>query len=189
MKRFVDDMNSMMDDLVPSVAAQEEITTLVKEFRETFSTFTDPALWVNLIAEEVYEFIEEVNCQGRSRNSLKEYCDVLYVLEGLLANSTNRTFFEIYESDDYKKIDRRINHCYDELMNVVRIGHQFFTLKEIMTGFRRVHESNMSKLDAHGNVVRREDGKVLKSNLYVKPDMTGIFSNERTLHDLKVYLS
>ena len=32
--------------------------------------------------------------------------------------------------------------------------------------FTEVHRSNMSKLDENGKVLRREDGKVLKSQLY-----------------------
>lgn len=35
--------------------------------------------------------------------------------------------------------------------------------------FDRVYQSNMSKLDADGNVLRREDGKVLKSDLFQSP--------------------
>lgn len=34
---------------------------------------------------------------------------------------------------------------------------------------KRVHESNMSKLDENGNPIYREDGKVLKSKLYKEP--------------------
>ena len=41
--------------------------------------------------------------------------------------------------------------------------------------FARVHKSNMSKLDDDGKVLRREDGKVLKSKNYQPPDFTGLF--------------
>lgn len=37
-----------------------------------------------------------------------------------------------------------------------------------------VHESNMSKLGEDGKPIFREDGKVLKSNNYFEPDMTGV---------------
>lgn len=40
--------------------------------------------------------------------------------------------------------------------------------------FREVHNSNMTKLDENGNVLRREDGKVLKSHLYRAPDMNKV---------------
>lgn len=40
--------------------------------------------------------------------------------------------------------------------------------------FDDVHRSNMSKLDADGNPIYREDGKVLKSDLYFKPNLKAI---------------
>jgi predicted HAD superfamily Cof-like phosphohydrolase len=36
---------------------------------------------------------------------------------------------------------------------------------------REVHRSNMSKLDSDGKPVLRADGKVLKSDRYVRPDI------------------
>jgi hypothetical protein len=40
--------------------------------------------------------------------------------------------------------------------------------------FRRVHESNMSKLDDNGEPVRRADGKVLKGPNYKEADLSGL---------------
>lgn len=40
--------------------------------------------------------------------------------------------------------------------------------------FRRVHESNMSKLGADGKPIFREDGKVLKGPGYFKPDLVDL---------------
>ena len=37
--------------------------------------------------------------------------------------------------------------------------------------FNEVHNSNMSKLDKNGNPIYREDGKVLKSDQYFKPNL------------------
>ena len=37
--------------------------------------------------------------------------------------------------------------------------------------FKRVHESNMSKLDDEGKPIRREDGKILKGPNYQAPDL------------------
>lgn len=42
--------------------------------------------------------------------------------------------------------------------------------------FDEVHASNMSKLDADGNPIYREDGKVLKSDLYFKPNLKAILN-------------
>jgi predicted HAD superfamily Cof-like phosphohydrolase len=42
------------------------------------------------------------------------------------------------------------------------------------TAFNRVHKSNMSKLDAKGNPLYREDGKVIKSNCYEPPKLANL---------------
>jgi len=39
--------------------------------------------------------------------------------------------------------------------------------------FEEIQRSNMSKLDADGQPIYREDGKVLKSERYFKPDIAG----------------
>jgi len=40
--------------------------------------------------------------------------------------------------------------------------------------FTEIQRSNMSKLDKDGNAIYREDGKVLKSELYFKPNIASI---------------
>lgn len=40
--------------------------------------------------------------------------------------------------------------------------------------FQEIQRSNMSKLDADGKPIYREDGKVLKSELYFKPNIAAI---------------
>jgi len=40
--------------------------------------------------------------------------------------------------------------------------------------FREIQRSNMSKLDANGKPIYRDDGKVMKSELYFRPDINGI---------------
>lgn len=44
--------------------------------------------------------------------------------------------------------------------------------------FAEIHASNMSKLDENGKPIYREDGKVLKSNLYFKPDIKKIIDSK-----------
>lgn len=40
--------------------------------------------------------------------------------------------------------------------------------------FEEIQRSNMSKLDAAGKPIYREDGKILKSELYFRPDIASI---------------
>lgn len=48
---------------------------------------------------------------------------------------------------------------------------------KIVEVFEEIQRSNMSKLDANGNPIYREDGKVLKSELYFKPDIKTILND------------
>ena len=43
-------------------------------------------------------------------------------------------------------------------------------------GFDEVHRSNMTKLDSTGSPKYRKDGKVIKSDMYIKPDLISILS-------------
>ena len=45
---------------------------------------------------------------------------------------------------------------------------------DIDEAFKRVHESNMSKLDDNGEPVRRDDGKILKGPNYRLPDLSDL---------------
>ena len=40
--------------------------------------------------------------------------------------------------------------------------------------FEEIQRSNMSKLDADGKPIYREDGKVMKSDLYFRPNIKSI---------------
>lgn len=43
---------------------------------------------------------------------------------------------------------------------------------------REIHRSNMSKLDNDGQPITREDGKILKSNNYTPPDISGVLQKQ-----------
>lgn len=45
---------------------------------------------------------------------------------------------------------------------------------KIVEVFEEIHRSNMSKLGPDGQPLRREDGKVMKSELYFPPDIDSI---------------
>jgi predicted HAD superfamily Cof-like phosphohydrolase len=47
---------------------------------------------------------------------------------------------------------------------------------KIVEVFEEIHRSNMSKLDAEGKPLRREDGKIMKSDQYFLPDIASIIN-------------
>ena len=58
-----------------------------------------------------------------------------------------------------------------ELADLVYVCYQFAASQEwdLDEAMQRVHESNMSKLDANGRPIYRPDGKVLKGPNYKEP--------------------
>ncbi len=49
--------------------------------------------------------------------------------------------------------------------------------EKIAEVFEEIQRSNMSKLDENGRPIYREDGKVMKSELYFRPDIAGILAS------------
>ena len=60
-----------------------------------------------------------------------------------------------------------------ELADLVYVCYQFAASQEwdLDEAMRRVHESNMSKLDQYGKPIYRADGKVLKGPKYKEPHL------------------
>ena len=52
---------------------------------------------------------------------------------------------------------------------------------KIAAVFEEIQRSNMSKLDDNGEPIYREDGKVMKSTNYFKPDIRAILEREAAL--------
>ena len=63
-----------------------------------------------------------------------------------------------------------------ELSDLVYVCYQYAANMgwDLDEALRRVHKSNMSKLDAGGKPIYREDGKVLKSKNYQPPTLTDL---------------
>lgn len=60
-----------------------------------------------------------------------------------------------------------------ELVDLVYVAFQYAENMEwdLIEAYRRVHQSNMSKLGEDMQPIRREDGKILKGPNYAPPDL------------------
>lgn len=136
------------------------------EFIKTFKASLDPRLWVNLVQEELDELYAE---KPRTPEHLKELADLLYVYIGLELTTTNSLGALIPEDEATKtlKLLGRADRALKEYF-------LFYGEDIVSEAFRRVHKSNMSKLDENGNPIFREDGKVMKGPNYKKPDLTDL---------------
>lgn len=63
--------------------------------------------------------------------------------------------------------------CLKELADLVYVCYQYAAAHgwDLDTAMERVHQSNLSKLGPNGEVLRREDGKVLKGPAYQPPNL------------------
>jgi predicted HAD superfamily Cof-like phosphohydrolase len=142
----------------------------IKEFHRVFGRTPDPTepdigtdgtrkLRATLVFEEFKELLHELGFKldvefGRNNETnrvenyvvLKERSNVEVLSPRKIAKETADLLVVTYGTAASLGID--IDKAYDE-----------------------VHASNMSKLDENGNVVRREDGKVLKGPLYKPPSL------------------
>ena len=81
--------------------------------------------------------------------------------------------------------DKRREELLKELSDLVFVCYQFaaaFNL-DLDEALRRVFESNMSKVDEHGKISRRSDGKILKGPNYQPPNLIGLFPPANSQYD------
>jgi predicted HAD superfamily Cof-like phosphohydrolase len=117
-------------------------------------------------------------------NSVKEFHDVFgiqsnehptalvaekdYQLRHDLMKEENEEYLEACRKGDLVEIaDALGDKMYILFGTILKHGLQH----KIVEVFDEIHRSNMSKLDENGKPIYREDGKILKSQLYFKPDI------------------
>ncbi|MDB4533604.1 nucleoside triphosphate pyrophosphohydrolase family protein [Vicingaceae bacterium] len=97
-----------------------------------------------------------------------------YRLRYELMKEENEEYLEAAENGDLVEI---ADACGDMLYilcgTLLKHGLQY-KIEEV---FKEIQSSNMSKLDENGEPIYRKDGKVLKSELYFKPDIQSILNN------------
>lgn len=136
---------------------------LLREFHETYGAAIDQPftedlidLRMNLISEESREVEEEIDKAFPLGEQHLGYYEYLPFNPSLI---------------DKKALTK-------ELADLMYVTIGFATtfglpLEEV---FYEVHKSNMSKLGPDGEVLRREDGKILKGINYKEPDLDQFFS-------------
>lgn len=94
-----------------------------------------------------------------------------YTLRYNLIKEENEEYLEACKNGDIIEIaDALGDQLYILFGTILKHGLEH-KIEEV---YDEIHRSNMSKLDENGNPIFREDGKILKSNLYFKPDIRKI---------------
>lgn len=94
-----------------------------------------------------------------------------YMLRYNLMKEENDEYLEACRKGDLTEIaDALGDKMYILFGTIIKHGLHH-KIEEI---FNEIQRSNMSKLDENGQPIYREDGKILKSKLYFKPDIKSI---------------
>jgi len=94
-----------------------------------------------------------------------------YELRHRLMHEENEEYLEAVKSGDMLEIaDALGDQLYILCGTILKHGLQH----KIVEVFEEIQRSNMSKLDKNGKPIYREDGKILKSDQYFKPNIKKI---------------
>ena len=124
-------------------------------------------------------------------HSLKEKIDAVYQFHRVFGIGNNDEPEHNIGEDDFRLRHRLMHEENEEYLeaaqngDLVEIADALGDMMYILYGtickhglqhriadiFDEIHRSNMSKLDADGNPIYREDGKVMKGENYFKPNI------------------
>lgn len=108
---------------------------------------------------------------GNAQELTSKLSEADYMLRYNLMKEENEEYLEACKDGDMVEIaDALGDQLYILCGTILKHGLQH-KIEEV---FMEIQRSNMSKLDADGNPIYREDGKVMKSELYFKPDIARI---------------
>jgi predicted HAD superfamily Cof-like phosphohydrolase len=107
-----------------------------------------------------------------------------YELKSDLTAKEVQLRFDLMKEENEEYLEAALNNDIVEIADA--LGDQLYILcgtilrhglqDKIVEVFEEIQRSNMSKLDADGKPIYREDGKVLKSDRYFKPNIAAILT-------------
>ncbi|MCH1437072.1 nucleoside triphosphate pyrophosphohydrolase family protein [Flavobacteriales bacterium] len=110
---------------------------------------------------------------GNEESPKAKVGEEVYNLRYRLMNEENEEYLDACKEGDLVEIaDALGDQLYILCGTILKHGLQF-KIEEV---FEEIQRSNMSKLDAAGKPIFREDGKILKGENYFKPDIKSILS-------------
>ena len=115
--------------------------------------------------EECEELVEAISKKDKVQ-ILDAIIDMLYIRIGTLLERYGELKIKV---DIIVERDIEIKSCREYFAK-----HFGNNPKLLRDAFDEVHMSNMSKLDENGEPIFREDGKIMKSHLFIQPDLKTI---------------
>lgn len=129
------------------------------------------------IVEKVKEFHEAFLIKNEE-SPIGVISEADYVLRHRLMQEENDEYLDACKKGDLVEIADAIgDKLYILCGTILKHGLQY-KIEEV---FNEIHRSNMSKLDNNGKPIVREDGKILKSNQYFKPNINSVLNENNIL--------
>lgn len=135
---------------------------------KTEQDLRDYKLRLKLCIEETFELFEAC----LTSESYKTFEDTLNIINTNIENLTEEQF----DIDPVSVFDSLVDQSYvnDGFANLLGLN--------MKDGLEEVHKSNMTKLDKDGNPIFREDGKLLKSDLYIPPNLENVYKTTKFIY-------
>ena len=112
---------------------------------------------------------------GNNNEPTTELSEQEIQLRHRLMQEENEEYLEAAKEGDLIEIaDALGDQLYILCGTILRHGLQ----DKIVEVFEEIQRRNMSKLDVEGNPIYREDGKIMKSDQYFKPDIKSIIEQK-----------
>ena len=128
---------------------------------------------LNDAIEKVREFHDAFGIKN-AENPIAQLSESDIILRYKLMREENEEYLEAAEQGDLVEIADALGDMLYILCGTI-LSHGLE--KKMAEVFEEIQRSNMSKLDKDGKPIYREDGKVLKSDLYFKPDLASILEH------------
>ncbi len=144
------------------------VLAAMDEFKSQFQPSTGMR-WQDMVLEWHKKFGVDI---GERIKDIEE--DRFNMRQAILQEEVHELENAYYEVGTMESISDAI--C-DILYVIIGTAIEFGLHEKLDALFSEVHKSNMSKLDENGNPVKREDGKILKSKLFIPPNLKPILES------------
>lgn len=121
----------------------------------------------------VREFHEAFKVPFEQKPTVEVSNDIIELRHKLM-HEENEEYLEAAKAGDMVEVADALGDMLYILCGTIITHGMQHKIEEV---YEEIQRSNMSKLDANGNPIYREDGKVMKSDQYFKPDIASILSN------------
>ena len=125
----------------------------------------------------VYKFHEAFGIDNKHKPT-GEIAEQIYELRHRLMEEENDEYLDAAKRGDLVEIADALGDMMYILCGTILSHGMQDVIEEV---FDEIQRSNMSKLDENGNPIYREDGKVMKSDLYFKPNIEKIVASSKNL--------